>query len=79
MTKPPGCNDFFYNLMRKCWKLDASNRPKFHEIMTKLLSNLSNGDEDFIESFQKNSYLYNRNSQIAKVSFNYMMNFKFGS
>jgi hypothetical protein len=79
MTKPSGCDDFFYNLMKKCWKLDASNRPKFHEIMVKLLSTLSSGDKDFIKRFQKNSYLYNRNSQIAKASFNYMIDFKFAS
>lgn len=77
MAQPTNCENFYYKLMKKCWKFDPGKRPKFHEIIIDLLSNLTNGNEEFVTNFQKNSYFYKKNSETSHISFNYVLNFKF--
>jgi hypothetical protein len=77
MAKPDNSDDCFYKLMRKCWKFEPSKRPNFQEIIKNLLSTTSNGDEQFIVSFQRDSFFYQQLGETSKVPFNFVLNFKF--
>ncbi|KAK0422026.1 hypothetical protein QR680_007320 [Steinernema hermaphroditum] len=33
MAKPTHCSDFWYNLMKKCWKYDPRERPTFYHLV----------------------------------------------
>ena len=79
MTKPKGCDDFTYKLMRTCWKYQASCRPRFHEIV-KILLNLTSEDEEFVTKFQKVSFFHNQSieSKVSKVCYVFnFLNFRF--
>jgi Protein tyrosine and serine/threonine kinase len=61
MSKPDGCDDFFYKLMKWCWKYEPSKRLNFQEIIKFLLVKLTETDNEFLAQFKRNSFYFNQN------------------
>jgi len=47
LVRPVGCPDFWYDLMRVCWKYDPRDRPCFYQIVIHLKSTIDNCFKDF--------------------------------
>uniref|UniRef100_A0A0N4ZXB7 receptor protein-tyrosine kinase n=1 Tax=Parastrongyloides trichosuri TaxID=131310 RepID=A0A0N4ZXB7_PARTI len=54
LSRPQGCADFWYNIMRSCWKYNPSDRPSFFQILMHLQPYTT--DEFKQQSFVINNY-----------------------
>lgn len=77
MPKPQNCDDFFYKLMKKCWKFEASKRIKFQGIVKNLLAKTTVEDREFLAKFQKDSFFFSDQIGIMKTPLNFVLNFRF--
>lgn len=64
MEKPVNCVEDFYDLMKKCWKLNSRKRISFLRLVKRLLSQLTDVeiDNEFLRGFKIDSFYYNQNS-----------------
>uniref|UniRef100_A0A1I7ZCD6 receptor protein-tyrosine kinase n=1 Tax=Steinernema glaseri TaxID=37863 RepID=A0A1I7ZCD6_9BILA len=53
MAKPRHCSDFWYNLMKKCWKYDPRDRPTFYHLVHYFRLN-----DHLPEEFVKQSFVF---------------------
>ncbi|CAH3162251.1 unnamed protein product [Pocillopora meandrina] len=49
LSKPEGCPNEIYDLMRSCWNLDPAERPSFAHLLTRLEEELTKNKEDVQE------------------------------
>jgi predicted CopG family antitoxin len=56
MDKPTNCDDKLYEIMKSCWKYDASERISFSEILRKILKREKN--VIFLEKFKRKSFYH---------------------
>uniref|UniRef100_A0AC35FXE4 Receptor protein-tyrosine kinase n=1 Tax=Panagrolaimus sp. PS1159 TaxID=55785 RepID=A0AC35FXE4_9BILA len=47
LVRPVGCPDFWYDLMRICWKYDPRDRPAFYQILLYLKNTIDNSFKEF--------------------------------
>lgn len=79
MIQPENCDDFFYKLMKSCWKFEPSSRLKFQGIIKNLLATYTNVDREFLMKFEQNSFFFSEANKAQNNAFNFILNWKFSS
>lgn len=71
MECPPGCPEIIYEIMKSCWKWDASDRPHFWEIHATLVSLMQPvqyyEDDDMVDPPMIPSFTHMDNVPIGEI------------